>query len=930
MRRPVPSSPVGVQPDASAEVDDDSLEVDADDVAATTDFLLDDGASAVDTLIAAQEMDAPLTYDMFVPLSERAPMVDQTSQVISHFLLLNNIDSRLVSRLAGDVILVGGEKDGKTTTASNVLEKPVGYMNVSTATRSFVLYCHELLEDDAAQETTARIVDQTGAVARETTAPLKQLPREVERIMKSIESQGNDAVSDKVVVVTMGTNRPGFVALRFLDAPGTVGTVANATFAEAVTRMLSMKIKQSVLPAESKSHCFLFSKLDANTRTSSWLRVFDTKRIDNSKVHVVFTHAKNYFSAQNLQRELRNHNVSNDDDGLLQLLRLRIHDLCGPSVSIHIIDNADATVSDNHSYEEAVDEIKRDENNKELMRVLASLPGSIPGYVRKASSYEQLRQMIGVEPLRRIAHGCACNGIVSQLGAVKKLLQKRADVILERGSVLHNQKKACNKAPVADTLLRNVWILLGHALNGDFHENPDDPLMPTKKSWHKISAKYARHLRQELRPTFPRNLTKEQLEHLYHVFQPDADEDAVCALLVRLNRVIPFAVTLMLLQNAKKLSKKDISRQLASYLHKQANQLDTLLAQVVSDVVKARMTDMSEYLLGATRNILQEGVDFVKDLLRSVPMDSYFPGSEAQCCKEKLLDDIGVYLGEKFVKPSLDAMRRILEEAQEPLRSVVTPYAPDLLEKIATMMPKFASSKDRVHRVLDSLVRKATTRSVPQSVKIVEAAAKTMSKPLVEDDDEGDGGSSNNGEDCDGATVSDEECDIERVVPLIHIITQQESKNVAPQPTSVAQLSQTDCKRFNSALTRQVISSLLMTTLQIPMTFIRPVIDEIRRNAHSLDVGSFCTLVAKDHRQTALEKEIFGFDMGDAAEDAEDSGDAPPAASEPSLASLLLKEYSFEAPIAALDRQLAQHKRELLEVKRALSLVESYRLSLGE
>ena len=968
--RPAPCTAGAALSDGADESggEDDAVSATSEDMSGEsgTDALADLHVKPSDLCYALHSVPT-LELGMFAPLVHILGDVrGEVSNRCFQFFQSNGVDHALIERLAASCVVLGGEKDGKSTTLANLMQAPIVYSATDTATRCVVNY---VLQFDASATTPmVTVIDGTHASKRTTTdsIPIELLPGRVEEIMTRIKVQG--VAKRGQVTVVVRSNDPSRQALRLVDMPGLVGDSAREmhggeAFRDQVRDLVKQWVRNSLLAPGSTSHALLVMKANANLRNGSVLSIINSgpdgspnTPIDSDRLHLVLTHGDEWLTPKNIRSLLAQHKQSLCDSGLLHVIRSRTGGMLGPKVSIHIVANTLADVHEQRSFEEAQHELQEDANNRELVAMLDSLPSHIPGY-RRDQSYDAVRKMLGADSLREVAKRCTNEGVERQLEFIGAALQQRKERVLERAKECKQRltqlgANAGSSEGVSTMLLHTAAKLLASVATGEYEPAEGSFLMPTKEQWSAVARERAVRLEDERRPTFPENLDEGLLERILDLLHNGQRGLPTFSLSMRLYRLVPLLVLLMLLPVPEVVSADEISIFQVANAHEQAGTSQRHIAVRLTTFLKQQLHRFSDYLQDVTRGMLEHGVETVICMMSLVNIDSFFAenagdGTSHETTAERkarLFDDLRKFMRDTFVEPTVVEVSLVLKGAEAPLRDGIAPWVPETFGKLHEILPTFEEYKkvfesdnrsskrhrDKTREYVKSASKSQGGATTGGAVLAAAAAAASMTTMAA-------------GADSDPGTVMSKLRELLGKKPkgsqlnivnmFAPVITQLCTMDTVSRPKSITQVLDDEVIQFNVAYRRHALTSNFLTAIQIPMTVAKPVSQNINQRAQSVEFGAFSGFVKRQCR-SKTEQDVF-----ECLEDPKQAGAAATSsATASSLAAtvaatsgdFLKEQYGFQSPQEAIVNRMQALRNELDAVAAAARVVEDYKRAVRD
>jgi len=302
------------------------------------------------------------------------------------------------------------------------------------------------------------------------------------------------------------------------------------------------------------------------------------------------------------------------------------------------------------------------------------------------------------------------------------------------------------------------------------------------------------------------------------------------------------------------------------------------------------------------------------------------------------LNDVRQYLREEFVEPTVKQIVKSMEDAQAPLRDCISAYAPDLLERMKSMMPDAKRFKKGYY---------ANNRAIARSKKASEDAC------AVDQEERRDGDEERAESDDDDERVTgfhDSQTVMERglnklkgllwsdrnpsansqaqlvamLKSIAPLVVQTHTINSVGKVSVLTSVTNEEELHFNVALQRQARAAMTLTALQIPMTIAKPVIEDLPNRALRTNMASFHKFVSAGC-EASYERDAFSDFMGVPSESAKQP--AVPTFDE--VAETMKTRYGFEAPSAAILRARRALFERYTQIKEARAKLKSYRLMLS-
>lgn len=774
-------------------------------------------------------------------------LAHEVTAALTKFVVIENrVPLHLLNRVVGFVIVVGDEKAGKSTVLGNISVLPIFNCDVKRATLCPVIYfifpCNE------GQEEGATVTSPSGA--RQCSIA------EVAAIVR--EKTKEHGLTTQEIIVEI--RKKGSLYQKYVDLPGIVGeNERDQAFRDDVCRLVTLQVDQHISPPGSSSVCLIISKMSSNFASQNYMRVFKTRPVDCPRVHFVYTHADKEFPSTNaVQSFLRNrqHPLPFNDSGLLEGLRLPPGEF-SPSVAVHLLANESTVINDTQPYEKVQKALTEGRSDKALKNVLNDLT-SCPDYGHCADAHEQLQKMFGRDELMRVCNEVSVRGTQQQLHLLQSFAEEQLREVekqaLEAESQFSYSLSDGNTAQVSTLLFRAVNTLLQFVVTGerfDDAERRSNPFLPTISAIERAQTAHAKSLKDERpEPNFPEGV-EEVLPALYECFFADASP--TLSLGVRVQRVTVLTMACMLLQVPEHLSIAELDGGRGTDNRQQGCNLRSIFASRLSSFARQIIENSKEYLSHVVRTILEHGVDVVLELLRGTNMDMFF---EDVSKKELLLVDIRKFLLEKFVDRAVLHARKSMDSSLEPLRDVVSPGAPLLLQHVHKMFPPTQQllaehAKERpLVKNLESNTLKEVWRSLKSKIPFMNHDEGPAAAQPGDDEAEG-GGEEISLEDTEPAPdVAQLESDYQHADVKARMMYALKSVHVMapylmlmvqpfciPELKSLMKTTEAECNRFNQILEVHARTHTITIALQIYQSVAKPLHDEMLRR--QVDEGEF-------------------------------------------------------------------------------------------
>lgn len=637
----------------------------------------------------------------------------------------NFFPAGIINQVAPIIMIIGDEKQGKSTTLSNVIGEPINFSQHQVATRCPIFYsiCH----DEKVKTEKGCMVDiddqtfvQGHFPKNKSDCTPTQAIGVITDIMNYVKDNYPSGVTSKNVFVNIRTSRK-ITPSNFVDFPGLTSDSANydktqskntTQFSGEVFNICQSSIRQYVLPNDSKSWAFCCVKFESKARSQNWGRIFKGQ---TQNLGIIITHIDD-MSVKFIENRLEQNNLEYSDKGVFDLLTADLKGFIDENKT-PIFFCANQNVNDamkdyvktkNLIHNESIG--GPDSKTKSFLDMIESLPSKINGFKRNVTYFNKIVNSTGIGTIKDHFHHIQTAGIERLGEFLNSFFREIEETTKGKAAELKETfvNKGFNNVFKPTDLIKRVlktsvslfhYVLTGEniPLSGDMPKFSCVNMVDILK-WKEILVDSSRSLREDISSCttikFPQNISPDIETYILDKLDPQNKQ--VSTIQERISRVVDYYLIKTHLCIPEKKTWRDIERSPNYSKHIQSYGRESFIESVVQEFIFETAKLGSTYLAELLNNILESAIQTVINGLKTIePFIHLFPNETN--LNDEFQNELAQFLRVIWIKPVTDIVKEKCYETGIEIAVPMNLKMPSLLSYGADLLPKGTAFKKSLH-----------------------------------------------------------------------------------------------------------------------------------------------------------------------------------------------------------------------------------------